>query len=338
MELNKDYDFSDIIKDKEQKLEFSKFSQVDIKRKEWKTVINATRTILNYLKIWFKVLSQSDAGSEFISGINTQVNLIHNLTFKQNIVATNINTAKWDVSNTKLMVFLAKLSKEQKKKIKYVKDHIKLFSKTEKWIKAHKNKQTAWVNKHFNVDDWKMVKKFKELSKFATNISQNLLRVKKRDENKNVLDESLAGNFLQQILNYDNDSFNKMKRSQKSAQAYIAAAYQTITLVFNNTKIKVDLDSVEKNYGKNSARTGALLTLIKLHQNNKAVKDIKFTFSYNNHSQYGDNDTYNQWIDNLNILTVNGNALNAFEKINWKVLLKNATLIDAAFASHNYKA
>ena len=54
------------------------------------TALNAARTVLNYLKIWFKVLSQSDVGSEFIAGVTTQVNLIHNLTFKQDIDATKV--------------------------------------------------------------------------------------------------------------------------------------------------------------------------------------------------------------------------------------------------------
>ena len=67
-------------------------------------------------------------------------------------------------------------------------------------------------------------------------------------------------------------------------------------------------------YGKNTAKSGAILAFIKSHSKIKIGKDIMFKFKYNNHTQYGDNDTYNQWIDNRNILIISNNK--AFADIN----------------------
>ena len=65
----------------------------------------------------------------------------------------------------------------------------------------------------------------------------------------------------------------------------------------------------------------------------KDSQTINVAFTYNNNTQYGDNDTYNQWINNVNILSTNGN----FKGINWDALEKNAILIDAKFKEHQYK-
>ena len=138
--------------------------------KDLNSALNACRTILSYLKIWFKVLSQSDTGSEFVAGVATQVNLIHNLTFKQDIDITK--TIDNVTFNDKLQQWKSTLDNKQKKILKYVDKHINLFSHGEKWINNHKNKLTAYVRKMFGIDEWKLVNKYKRLTKFATNIGQ----------------------------------------------------------------------------------------------------------------------------------------------------------------------
>ena len=300
--------------------------------KDLNSALNACRTILSYLKIWFKVLSQSDTGSEFIAGVSTQVNLIHNLTFQQDIDITK--TVDNITSNDKLQEWKSTLDNKQKKILKYVEKHINLFSHTEKWIKNHKNKLTAYVRKMFGIDEWKIVNKYKRLTKFATNVSQSSKRILNRIEQDDLLSNSIAGKFLQRIMNQNNTEFQQFKKSDKNKDAYLQASYQTIAIVFSQCEIKVDGSELSANYGKDTAQSGAILAFIKSHQKIKIGKDITFRFKYNNNTQYGDNDTYNQWIDNRNILIVNNNR--DFADINWATLLKNAVLIDAEFSKHKF--
>ena len=298
--------------------------------KDLNSALNACRTILSYLKIWFKVLSQSDTGSEFVAGVATQVNLIHNLTFQQDIDITK--TVDNVTFNDKLQEWKSTLDNKQKKVLKYVEKHINLFSHTENWIKKHQNKLTAYVRKMFGIDEWKIVNKYKRLTKFSTNFSQSSKRVLNRIKQDDLLSNSVAGKFLQRIMNQSNTEFKQFKQSDKNKDAYLQASYQTIAIVFSQCEIKVDSSDLIANYGKDTPQQGAILAFIKSHSKIKIGKDIMFKFKYNNHTQYGDNDTYNQWIDNRNILIISNNK--AFADINWATLLQNAALINSKFQQY----
>ena len=296
------------------------------------TALNAARTVLNYLKIWFKVLSQSDVGSEFIAGVTTQVNLIHNLTFKQDIDTTKVIDDT--TNNVKYQVWFERLSKKHKNTVRYVQKHLDIFSKTRKWIenKKHKFNIKNYIKRMFDESDWEVVDKYKRLTHFAKNYSQSEKRIENRKMQDDLLSNSITGNFLKRIMNMNNTQFNHFKKVDKNKQAYLQSAYQTIAIVFTQCEIRVDTVDIESKYGKDTAKTGAILAFMKAHQKIKIGKEITFRFKYNNHTQYGDNDTYNQWIDNRNILIINNNK--AFSDINWATLLQNAALINSKFQQY----
>ena len=300
--------------------------------KDLNQALNAARTVLNYIKIWFKVLSETDTGKDFVSGVSVQVNLLHNLTFKQDIDTTKVIDN--ESNNVKYQLWFDKLSKKHKNVVRYVKKHLDVFSKTRKWIenKTHKFNIKNYIKRMFDESDWEVVKKYKRLTKFAKNYSQSEKRIENRSQEKDLLSSSVTGNFLKRVMDMNNSKFNQFKKVDKNTQAYLLCAYQTIAIVFSQCEIRVDTKDVEAQYGKNTAKSGAILAFIKSHSKIKIGKDIMFKFKYNNHTQYGDNDTYNQWIDNRNILIISNNK--AFADINWATLLQNAALINSKFQQY----
>lgn len=306
--------------------------------KNYPKIINAMRSILAYLKIWFKVISNgSDLGYEYVSGINAQINAIHQLTYKYNTPLTNVASALYDLkNNTKLAVWLTKLSKEQKAKIKYFQNHLDIFKHTRKWIKDHQTKATAWINKNFSEKDWKLIAHFKKLADWKETALSKYKETKLYNKlfgNASQLDDSLAGNYLNYIMNLDNKEFNKIKKSNKAGQAFIASAYHTIALVFDTTKITIDIPQLQQKLGSINKIVG-LTQAVATHKKFASRAELIFRFTFNNNTQYGNNDAYNDWMDNQHVLNVS-NDPNAFARINWNTLLKNCVLIHSSFKDHN---
>lgn len=306
--------------------------------KNYPKIINAMRSILAYLKIWFKVIANgSDLGYEYISGINAQINAIHQLTYKYNTPLTNVASAIYDLkNNSKLAVFMAKLSKEQKAKIKYFQQHIDIFKHTRKWIKDHQTKATAWLNKNFTDKDWKLITNFKALANWketALNKYKESKLYNRLFGNASTLDDSLAGNYLNYIMNLDDKEFNKIKKSNKAGQAFIASAYHTIALVFDTTKITIDIPQLQSKLGSINKIVG-LTQAVATHKKFASRTQLLFRFTFNNCTQYGDNDAYNDWMDNQHTLNVSADP-NAFARIKWDTLLKNCVLIHSSFKDHN---
>ena len=119
--------------------------------KDLNQALNAARTVLNYIKIWFEVLSETDTGKDFVSGVSVQVNLLHNLTFKQDIDTTKVIDN--ESNNVKYQLWFDKLSKKHKNVVRYVKKHLDIFSKTRKWIenKTHKFNIKNYIKRMFGL-------------------------------------------------------------------------------------------------------------------------------------------------------------------------------------------
>lgn len=280
----------------------------------------ALKTCLDMVRIWFGILSQSDTGSAFIDGIGAQVNLIHNLTLatedsKNEIKIGNYyhtfikNKKYWSKEYKRIAAYLSKrtdlLSLEYKQlmKVKWFMLNVKTPKEKQflkSLIEAYNKPLVGWDADN---DDWNDIK-WAQLA---------------------------HSNFLQQLLSMNDETFSELNNKPHFQRSYTEAAYVTLRTVFANTRITVN-NRNHKDAIKEFKNFDMLLAMNKkVHLN----QQVTFYFQYNNHTQYGDNETYNNWIDCRNILTYN--ITSEFDKIDFNKLEHNVKLIEATFASHRSK-
>ena len=138
-------------------------------------------------------------------------------------------------------------------------------------------------------------------------------------------------NFIQQLLSMNDETFSELKKKPFFARSYVEAGLTTLRVVFANTRITVN-NRNHQDAIKEFKNFDMLLAMNKkVHLN----QQVTFYFQYNNHTQYGDNETYNNWIDTRNILT--HSITSEFDKIDFKKLEHGIKLIEATFASHRNK-
>ena len=281
--------------------------------------VETLKTCLDLVRIWFGILSQSDTGTEFIDGISSQVNLIHNLTLSSENGKDEINVANYYDTFLKNKRYW---SKEYKRIALYLSRHIDLMN-----MKYREIMRLKWFA--LNVTK----PKEKQFVKSLLEAYQKPMEHWDIDED-DWNDIKYAGvaneHFLHQLLNMNNETFNELKQKPHFARSYTEAAYTTLRTIFANTRITVN-NRNKQDAIKEFKNFDMLLAMNKkVHLN----QQVTFYFQYNNHTQYGDNETYNNWIDVRNIL--NYKITKEFDNINFDKLEKNMKLIEATFASHRH--
>ena len=275
-------------------------------------ITRAIKAILSFIKVWFKILATTDTGAEFIAGIESQVSLIHNLDFKEYKVVLKSNRKDIDIGDIHDFARLSRISKRYNitpdrlvailsnmdSKVVLV-DGIPLSLKKKMRLKANEKKALKAIDRAFGY---------------------KVVRTKGSD--------SLQESFLQRILNQPDD-FLQDSRTQ---DAFNKAGLLIIKNVFMNTKIRYNHYQAERDIPED--RRFSVVKAIKRLSKLKNSQNINVSFEYNNHTQYGDIDTYNQWIDNITIVSTTSD----WEQIDFNTLLKNATLIDSKFNEHQYKS
>lgn len=262
------------------------------------TIYECVKNLLNFTKIWFKILSQTDTGREFIQGISEQVQMIYNNAFKNE----SITPLKMDDA---------------------AKQGIKLLN----MFKVNPNRAEKILNAMLSFSDDKIKGlRLKANEKAFVNGFRKWARKFVKHQNE-IASKSMDG-WLAKLLEGAN-KFEKDFMDNKTKQVFIESGFRIIKMVYLNTRIRVDTLQPGWDIKKKISVVSAIKGLRML----KDSQTINVAFTYNNNTQYGDNDTYNQWINNVNILSTNGN----FRGINWDALEKNAILIDAKFKEHKYK-
>ena len=280
-------------------------------------LIDAIKLCLDMVRIWFGILSQSDIGTTFIDGIGAQVNLIHNLTLasedSKNEIKIN-NYYNTFIKNKKYW------SKEYKRIAKYLSNKVDLLSLSYREIMKFK-----WFS--MNVKTPKEKQFLKSLIE-AYNKPTSGYDIDNDDWNDIKYANLANSNFLKQLLNINDETYAELKKKPYFARSYVEAGLTTLRTVFANTRITVNnrnhLDAIKEL--KNFDMLLAMNKKVHLNQ------QVTFYFQYNNHTQYGDNETYNNWIDVRN--TLNYNITSEFDKIDFKKLEHSVKLIEATFANH----
>ena len=269
--------------------------------------VETLKTCLDLVRIWFGILSQSDTGTEFIDGISSQVNLIHNLTLSSENSNVDINPEAYFETFIKERKYW---SHEFRKIAKYVSTHFDVFMTTYNEIMKQR-----WFKMNVKTP------KEKQFLKRLLNMYHEAVESTIKGDNNN---------YLSALLNMNNTTFNELKQKPHFARSYTEAAYTTWRTVFANTRITVN-NRNKQDAIKEFKNFDMLLAMNKkVHLN----QQVTFYFQYNNHTQYGDNETYNNWIDVKNFL--NCKITKEFDKINFDKLEKNMKLIEATFASHRH--
>ena len=263
-------------------------------------IYEAVKEVLNFVKIWFMMLAQTDTGREFIQGISEQVQMIYNKSFANE--NTRITRQDMTLTVKKAMDLMNKYNINFDRLTKIV-NNFTSFSKDKIQGMRLKDREKEFLQKYL-----------KQLKKFG-------------NEQNELYGKALDG-WLARMLN-SGDKFEKDFMDKKTMEVFIKSGYRIIKMVFLNTRIRVDTLQP----GWNTKKKVSVVEAIKGLRMLKDSNTINVAFTYNNHTQYGDNDTYNQWINNVNILSTSGD----FKAVNWDALEKNAILIDAKFKEHKYK-
>ena len=274
-------------------------------------ITRAIKILLSFVKVWFKILATTDTGAEFIAGIESQVSLIHNLDFKEYKLVLKNNRKDIDIGDIHDFARLSRISKRYNitpdrlvailsnmdSKVVLM-DGIPLSLKKKMRLKENEKRALKAIDRAFGY---------------------KVVRTKGSD--------SIQESFLQRILNQPDD-FLENDRTQ---DAFNKAGLLIIKNVFMNTKIRYNHYQAERDIPDD--RRFSVVKAIKRLSKLKNSQNINVSFEYNNHTQYGDIDTYNQWIDNITIVSTTSD----WEQIDFNSLLKNATLIDSKFSEHQYK-
>lgn len=276
-------------------------------------ITRAIKIILSFVKVWFKILESTDTGAEFIAGIESQVSLIHNLDFKEYKIVLKSKRKEIQLDDLKTMTKLWRIGNRY---------HIEpnrlgaILSKLDSNIVLVGD---IPINGKVNI-------RLKENEKKALKAMDRAFgyKVVRTKEPTNSIQES----FLQRILNQPDDFL----QDTRTREAFNKAGLLIIKNVFMNTKIRYNNYQAERDIDDD--RRPSIVKAIKRLSKIKNSTNINVSFEYNNFTQYGDLDTYNQWIDNITIVSTTSD----WEQIDFNSLLKNATLIDSKFNEHNYKA
>ena len=299
--------------------------------------IETLRICLDLIRIWFGILSQSDTGTEFIDGISTQVNLIHNLTLASDNTQKEVNVVGYYNAFLKNKKYW---SKEYKAIAKYLGNKIDWLSLPYKELM-----KKSWIAKNVRTIKEKrflkeLIKTYNEPIDYVNSKHKGIDYTKyifiSQDGYENIGNTLLTNaliheNYLWNLLNLNNETFNELKKKPHFARSYLEAGYTTLKIVFANTKITVN-NRNHQDAIKEFKNFDMLLAMNKkVHLN----QQVTFYFQYNNHTQYGDNETYNNWIECKNIL--NYKITSEFDKIDFKKLEHDMKLIEATFANHRNK-
>ena len=276
-------------------------------------ITRAIKIILSFVKVWFKILESTDTGAEFIAGIESQVSLIHNLDFKEYKIVLKSKRKDIDIGDIKDFAKLSRISKR--------------YNITPDRLGAILSNMDSMV---VTVDgiplNLKKNMRLKDNEKRALKAIDRAFgyKVVRTKEPNNSIQET----FLQRILNQPDDFL----QDARTREAFNKAGLLIIKNVFMNTKIRYNNYQAERDIDDD--RRPSIVKAIKRLSKIKNSTNINVSFEYNNFTQYGDLDTYNQWIDNITIVSTTSD----WEQIDFNSLLKNATLIDSKFNEHNYKA
>ena len=276
-------------------------------------ITRAIKIILSFVKVWFKILESTDTGAEFIAGIESQVSLIHNLDFKEYKIVLKSKRKDIDIGDIKDFAKLSRISKR--------------YNITPDRLGAILSNMDSMV---VTVDgiplNLKKNMRLKDNEKRALKAIDRAFgyKVVRTKEPNNSIQET----FLQRILNQPDDFL----QDTRTREAFNKAGLLIIKNVFMNTKIRYNNYQAERDIDDD--RRPSIVKAIKRLSKIKNSTNINVSFEYNNFTQYGDLDTYNQWIDNITIVSTTSD----WEQIDFNSLLKNATLIDSKFNEHNYKA
>ena len=173
------------------------------------SIYECVKDLLSFTKIWFKILSQTDTGREFIQGISEQVQMIYNKAFSNDSTAP----LKVDEAAQKGMELLMKYK-----------------------VNTKRGEQILNAMLSFKDDKLKGLRLKDNEKKFLEGFRKWARKYVKRQND--IATKSMDG-WLAKMMEGAN-KFDKDFLDNKTKQVFIESGFRIIKMVYLNTRIRVD--------------------------------------------------------------------------------------------------
>lgn len=289
--------------------------------------ISAIRSILEYLRKWFKVI-ESIGGDSLLanmvtSGTSATARVLNIMMSKNANKAADSQQQRQFMDDKAYKAWFRSLTPYQKKVIRNYQDY--KAGKIHKLGKIAGSQITSYAHR-------KLIKQYRDLT------GQNMTNLSKASTYSEVMgSKSTMSSYLETQVALGDKVFHEARSNQL---AFIRSGYVVIARCFRGAEWKLrDKELGSEMKAKGLMRIAQIEDLLKTHQHvlqrRGRKNQLSWLVRYNNVTNYANNEAYNTWQDGVNEISISGAHVKALGSVDFNALLIDCRTIDIGM--HTYQ-